>query len=62
MRDMAHPLIWRKIKALYDSGWHIGTISWFNEAQELRVEYPDESEDYIRLDELNDNNEIISLH
>ena len=39
-----------KIKALYEHGWEIGEISYFNTVlQEYRVTFADNSEDYIRM-------------
>ena len=39
-----------KIKALYEHGWQIGKISYFNTVlQEYRVTFADNSEGYIRM-------------
>ena len=47
-RNIEHNLVGRKIKALYDNGWFIGRITWFNnEMEKLRVEFENGTEDYI---------------
>ena len=43
----------RKIKALYDSGWHIGEIKYYNVTlAEYKIDFEDGSVDYISLDEI----------
>ena len=47
-RNIEHYLVGRKIKALYDNGWFIGRITWFNNGMaKLRVKFEDGTEDYI---------------
>ena len=47
-RDYKHENIGRNIKALYDNGWHIGSIKYFcKNLNEFKIDYPDGSIDYI---------------
>ena len=43
----------KRIRALYDAGWAEGTVTWLNTIIGLRVEYEDDSEDYIKESEIN---------
>ena len=48
-----HPHVGKRIRALYDAGWAEGTVTWLNTIIGLRVEYEDDSEDYIKESEIN---------
>ena len=51
----------QKVKALYENGWSIGSLDYFNgEVQKYRVSYPDGSEDYIGLEDI-DGVEVVLL-
>ena len=42
-----------KIRALYDNGWHQGTIRWYNsKIDQYRVLFPHGTDDYIGLDDI----------
>ena len=42
----------RKIKALYENGWFVGKINYYNKLlEEYYVLYEDDTEDYISLDD-----------
>ena len=48
-----HVMVNRKISALYDNGWHTGTIQWYkSKFDEYRVLFPDGFDDYIELDNI----------
>ena len=52
-RDFKHELVGRKIKAIYSNGWFNGKVTWFNQKMNrLRVEYSDDTDDYISIDEI----------
>ena len=43
----------RKIKALYENGWFVGKINYYNKLLEkYYVLYEDDTEDYISLDDI----------
>ena len=43
----------RKIKALYENGWHVGKINYYNKLlEQYYVLYEDDTEDYILLDDI----------
>ena len=43
----------RRIKALYENGWFVGEINYFNKSlEEYHVSYEDKTEDYISLEEV----------
>ena len=43
----------QKIKALYENGWEVGEISYFNSVlKEYRVSFTDGSEDYIQITDI----------
>ena len=51
----------RKIKGFYETGWQEGTLDWYNDDfRKYRVSYPDGSEDYISLEDI-DGVELILL-
>ena len=48
-----HIMLNRKIRDLYDNGWHTGAIQWYNSKfDEYRVLFPDGSDDYTELDNI----------
>ena len=52
-RNFEHENVGKKIKALYDNGWHIGEIKYFsNDLQEYKIYYPDGSVDYISPEDI----------
>ena len=54
-RDHGFKDVGRSVKALYENGWHIGTIEYYNKIlKEFRVNFSDGSVDYISLDEIGD--------
>ena len=54
-RDMEHPSVGRMVKALYDNGWHIGEVKYYNRTlKELKVDFPDGSCDYIAPGDIGD--------
>ena len=47
-----HIMVKKKVRALYDNGWHTGNIQWYNnKLDEYRVFFPDGTDDYIKLDD-----------
>ena len=60
-RHITDKLVGKKFKALYENGWFIGDIMYFNTAlKEYKVVYPDGTSDYIRKDDF-DGVQIILL-
>ena len=54
-RDYHHEFVGRDIKAFYHSGWHQGRVDYWNkELQELKVDYPDGTVDYIKISDIDD--------
>ena len=52
-------LVGRKIRGLYETGWHTGEVEYFNsKTQEYLVSFEDESTDYLKEEEI-DNIEVI---
>ena len=48
-----HTLVVRRVKGLYDNGWFVGRICWFNNQMgKLRVVYDDDTDDYIDPDDI----------
>ena len=46
-------LIGEKIRGLYETGWHTGTVEYFNtELEEYCVTFKDNSEDYIKKNDI----------
>ena len=55
------PLVGKKLRCNYDSGWHTGKIEYFNtKLEEYVVLFEDESSDYIKKSDI-DGLEIILL-
>ena len=55
------PLVGKKLRCNYDSGWHTGKIEYFNtKLEEYVVFFEDESSDYIKKSDI-DGLEIILL-
>ena len=47
-RDITDDLVGKKVKALYENGWFIRDIKYFNTTlEEYKVIYPDGTSDYI---------------
>ena len=45
----------RRIKALYENGWFVGEINYFNKLlEEYHVSYEGKTEDYISLEDVDD--------
>ena len=60
-RDITDTFVGKKLKTLYENGWFIGDIMYFNTAlEEYKVVYPDGTYDYIRKDDF-DGVQIILL-
>ena len=60
-RDFEHKNFGRNIKALYENGWHIGTIKYFcKDLIEYKIDYPDGSTDYISPNDI-DGLEVILI-
>ena len=54
-RDYSHNLVGRRIRALYNNGWFTGHVKYFNtRMSKLNITFSDDSDDYMRLDEIND--------
>ena len=52
----------RKIRALYDNGWHEGIIQWYNsKIDQYRVLFPDRTDDYINIGELKNSNKTVHV-
>jgi hypothetical protein len=53
-RDYHHELVGRQIRALYESGWATGSVSYFNNRfEKVKVDFADsEDSDYIALSEI----------
>ena len=52
-------LVGRKIRGLYETGWHTGELKYFNtKTQEYFVSFEDGSPDYLKEEEI-DNIEVI---
>ena len=51
-KDHIDSFVGRKIKALYENGWFVGKINYYNKLlEEYYVLYEDDTEDYISLDD-----------
>ena len=60
-RSRDDELCGRQIKALYENGWFMGQIQYFNKTlAKYRVTYSDDSEGYIGIDDI-DGVEIMLL-
>ena len=47
-RDYDHPSVGRNIKALYEAGWQVGTVQYYNkQMKKMHVSYSDNTEDYM---------------
>ena len=54
-RDFTNALIGKKVEALYENGWFIGDIKYFNTVlKEYKVTYPDKTSDYLTIDDFDD--------
>ena len=54
-------LVGQKIRGLYETGWHTGTIKYFNtKLQEYLVYFEDQTEDYIKKEDI-DGTQIILI-
>ena len=43
----------RSIRALYENGWHVGKIAYFNKSlKEYKIDYADQTIDYISPHEI----------
>ena len=52
-RDTADPNVGRSIRALYENGWHVGKIAYFNKSlKEYKIDYADQTIDYISPHEI----------
>ena len=50
---MADPNVGRSIRALYENGWHVGKIAYFNKSlKECKIDYADRTIDYISQHEI----------
>ena len=53
-------LVGEKIRGFYETGWHTGTIMYFNtNLEEYLVTFADESEDYIKRDDIDGSNFVL---
>ena len=51
-RDFTDALVEKKVKALYENGWFIGGIKYFNTVlKEYKVAYPVKTSDYLTIDD-----------
>merc|ERR1712109_229938 len=52
-RNYSEKLVGEKIRGNYETGWHTGTIQWFNtKLMEYNVLFEDGSDDYITTDDI----------
>merc|ERR1712150_29419 len=52
-RTVNYELVGQKIKGLYETGWHVGQVKYFNTfLQEYLVEFRDGSTDYIKKEDI----------
>ena len=52
-RIINHELVGRNIKGLYETGWHVGKLEYFNtKLQEYFVQFDDDSSDYLKKDDI----------
>ena len=51
-RDLNDALVGKKVKALYEKGWFIGDIKYFNTLlKKYKLVYPDKTSDYLTIDD-----------
>ena len=54
-REYTGENIGRSIKALYETGWHVGKVLYWNHnLGEFKIEFPDRTIDYIKPDDIDD--------
>ena len=53
-RNYSEPLVGRKIRALYEDGWHVGSLDYFNtEFQQYHISFEGSTEDdYMKPEEI----------
>ena len=52
-RDTADTNVGRSIRALYENGWHVGKIAYFNKSlKEHKIDFVDQTIDYISPHEI----------
>ena len=55
---VADPNVGRSIRALYENGWHVRKIAYFNKSlKEYKIDYADQTIDYISPHEIGGHDE-----